>query len=393
MVGTEKIEGEAGCFSVFDTERMGDDFYVFDALFVNEVDVRHLPLLARLREARRYLPPCASFKRYHWGPSMRSIVQELALSHPRLRDGTRVDMLEGFIFVSLSAGYDAPPVKFKFGATCDFLVTSQEVAGHRSCLHLHVLQTGEIVRFRPRGDAPGEAFVSSARAHTLGLLPTPVTLVDCVVLEMRLVVSAWQIVRRRHDRLRPNTLRTVIENLELQKTGKCEAKFLLRHLDLVPKPDRVLARVSDTMLRTLGVCAAMAIGAPAAALFLPDLIALQAELDNCREESAFRAVAVVAPSLALLSPSEVLPPHILRLEAVMQAATLRGWRCTPIQAVRAGDFLHGCSGLPPALCGLLGDVTFLVLSKATLGPASKSSPLWSLPATAPSTTADEAALD
>lgn len=174
--------------SVFDTEQVRDHFYVFDALFVLDVDVRHLPLAARLRCAAAAIPSCAVLKRFFWGPepSLTTITEKLALSRPRLADGSRLEALEGFIFGSMAAPYNGQSFKFKFGITCDFLVTdsSPRVRGAPRELLLHVLRAQDLVVFRESKDVPCTVLITPARATDLGL-PEIICAADCIILARR----------------------------------------------------------------------------------------------------------------------------------------------------------------------------------------------------------------
>jgi len=361
------IDTTPGEFSAYDTERIGPHFYVFDVLFVNGVDVRHLPLRARLREANCTLPGCASLKRFYWGPepSLSSTVQRLVCSRPKLADGSRVEALEGFIFGSLSAPYDWAPLKFKFGVTCDFLVSSPKACAPDTArtLLLNVQRAQMLEEFRGYGDAPRTITVSAAEAAALELPNDAIEVRDCIVLELKLVVGSWLVVRRRKDRQRPNTARTVIENLQLQCAGKCDARFLLRHLEGACHSQSSVDQVRDAMLRAAGTSAAVAASGPASALFLPDALRLSAELEPT-EGTPPRVVAVVAPPLSVLvGPRTSVSKTFLPLEGGVGVAKQKGWRCRRLAGLRARDFLAGYAKLPASLRLALEDVCFLLLQQ------------------------------
>ena len=151
------VSSVASRITILDSERIGDHFYVFDALFVNGVDVRHLPTLARLRETKGALPKCAILKRLYWGPnpSIMETVCRLMRSHPRLADGSRMESIEGFIFGSLAAPYRQDHLKFKFEVTCDFQVKSahsKSSVGMSSSVHRLVLYAQRMKEIWPSKD-------------------------------------------------------------------------------------------------------------------------------------------------------------------------------------------------------------------------------------------------
>jgi hypothetical protein len=318
--------------------------------------VRHLPLRARLREASAALPEPATLKRYYWDPSsIIDSVERLAASRPRLRDGSRLAELEGFIFCNMSSPYDAPPIKFKFHLTCDFLVTTSPQ--HERLLLLHVWSQRQLVPFRPV-DAPEHLHLSQERCAELRL-PERLALDDAVVLELKLVACVWHCVRRRWDRARPNTLHTVLENIQLQRTGKCDAKFLRSQLARAPALDATLAHVVGAMLRAAGVSAALQRCGPVTALFLPGRDELQRAMAHAAQSD--EALAVVAAPLEVQAAQlSALPPDALPLDAVCNLAKDSGWRCGLWQSLRAQDFLLACA-LPEPTRLALGHVNFITL--------------------------------
>jgi hypothetical protein len=187
LSGTMHVSDQ-GCsaVSIFDTELIKDFFYVFDALFVRGVDVRHLPLASRLERAASATPRCAVIKRFFWGPDppITTTIQRLALSRPRLADGSRLESLEGFIIGSMAAPYQTPSIKFKFSITCDFLVAEQPSQSSLETMRefrLHVLRSQDLVPFRNSRDVPGTLLLTAERATELEL-PAFVEASDSIIL-------------------------------------------------------------------------------------------------------------------------------------------------------------------------------------------------------------------
>lgn len=358
--------------TILDSERIGDYFYVFDALFVKGVDVRHLPTLARLRETKRVLPKCAILKRLYWGPnpSILDTVCRLMRSQPKLADGSRMDSIEGFIFGSLAAPYRQDHLKFKFAITCDFQVKSvcrKSSVGTQSNvrrLGLYVQRMKDIVAFEGNSLAPSVAIVGADLGEQLGLPEGEIGLDSNVILEMKLVARHWEVVRRRYDRLRPNTLRTVQENIELHQSNHSNIHALLSDVSREVADVRCLEHISSAMLRTVGTCGAIAAIEEVHALFLPDHGNLNRELENSVDFSRYVAVVtVLVKNKILLSPTESSHTVALGLDEVVARAKQKGWKCTALCSIRAHDFLVGNCLLPASITRTLENAVFLILRR------------------------------
>ena len=377
VLGAERLEAEGlrapEAFTVLDAERVGSHFYVFDALFVKGVDVRHLPLIARLRETRGCLPACASAKRYYWGPTPLLIetVQRLARSKPRLADGTRLDSIEGFIFGSVTAPYDWAPLKFKYSVTYDFLVASFQ-GGERPPdgarrLQLYFQVSQELAPFHSSRGAPDSVLVAAADLERMQIPPGDFGVEQGIVLELKLAQGSWQALRARKDRRRPNSLQTIEENLELQRRDKCTTRFLLSHLDALRPPGVIAHKVTDAMMRALGTCGAVLVAEAVPTLFMPSDATLQSELDEAARLPR-SLVAVIAPSSWAEPPRGRRSWHRpLALDGVVQCSRRNGWSCRNIQGLRSQDFLLGLDDLPPALLHALGGLAFLLLRRSAGG--------------------------
>jgi len=407
LISAKVIQGQpcvstasASKFSALDAEFVHGHYYVFDTLFVDGVDVRHLPLRARLREARTCLPSCASMKRYFWADatdsSLGNVVKRLAHCNPKLVDGTVVDPIEGFIFLSASAPYDATPLKFKFEMTYDFAVVPSEnrlsaasdlsnqngnigTAGTVAVVafDLFALASQKLLRFKPAGDTPATLELTRLQCQQLEVptIDSELTLDSCVILELKLVGCLWLLVRRRFDRRRPNAMRNILENLQLQRSGKCDPRFLLQHLVPTQTPHHATVLVKDAMLRSVGTCAAIVAKEVTVALFMPSRRTLQFELDSLAATHQEAALAIVAPGLTApicqaqpaSDPSNpdaqdpTDPP--LPLAELLLCAREWGWGCRPLPSIRPSDFIVGNLALPGDLHKCFLDVTFLVLRR------------------------------
>lgn len=337
-------------FTALDAEEVSGHFYVFDALFVKSVDVRHMPLRSRLREAAPYLPAVCSLKRYYWGDdpsSLQVIVQRLVGRKLRLADGSFVPPLEGFIFTSTCSPYHQPPVKFKFHITCDFLLVctkSGEESGDR-CAHrifnLYVQKNREIERFRGRRNVQATVSLNAEEERLLGIPPGGALRDDeNIIAELKLVGLSWVCVRRRHDRQRPNTLSTVLENIEIQQSGRSDAKFLIRNLsNIKPSPKRQ-TEIIDAMLRVVSTSAAATIAAPAVGLFLPDSERLEAELRRGADACERKALGVIVPPPAFEAPrSAAFHARALTMDEVVTTAARFKWGCKRMRSLQGKDFL------------------------------------------------------
>ena len=375
-LGANDLPNPLPPLSIFDTERIGSHFYVFDVLFVKGVDVRHLPTLARLRETKTLLPACAMLKRLYWGPtpSIPDTVCRLMRSQPKLADGSRMETIEGFIFGSLAAPYQQEHLKFKFAVTCDFQVESVHDATRACasssvrCLRLYIQRMQDIVAFSGQAHAPGVAILDAATTKRLGLSEGYIGLADNVILEMRLVTRHWEVVRQRRDRLRPNTLRTVLENIELCHSKHSDILTILSSISCEVHHTRAIDHVSSAMLRAVGTCGAIASIKNVNALFLPDCANLTLELNNDTSEACNIAIVTILVKSAHLLPAikggATLPASsTLVLEEVVARAKDKGWRCKALCSIRACDFLVGNCVLPEGVERDLGNAIFLILSR------------------------------
>uniref|UniRef100_A0A6C0C2A4 Uncharacterized protein n=1 Tax=viral metagenome TaxID=1070528 RepID=A0A6C0C2A4_9ZZZZ len=358
--------------SILDTERINNHFYVFDALFVKGVDVRHLPTLARLREAKGILPACAHLKRLHWGPkqSITDTVYRLMQSRPKLADGSRMDAIEGFIFGSLAAPYQQDHLKFKFAITCDFLVTSTSCRSSNSTtcnvrrLNLFVQYMQTLIPFKGYIGTPNHAFVA-ADSHAHSSLPLgDFELHANVIMEMKLVAGYWDVIRRRYDRLRPNTLRTVQENIELQQSRHSDIHMLLHAFSRGSSSVSPLDHISNAMLRAVGTCGAIIAIQEVPAMFLPHYDDLKRELDKAADQSSQLAVVTTLVNYQILcTPPKATRSLVMTVSEVAHEAKHRGWKCTSLCSLRARDFLVGNYDLPEHITGALENVVFLLLRK------------------------------
>ena len=359
-------EHTSDAFSVLDAELVGGHFYVFDALFVGGADVRHLPLMNRLRHVRACLPPCASIKRYYYGPasSLVETVKKLARSKPKMADGTRLNWIEGFILGSLTAPYDWAPLKFKYSVTYDFVVASEdetEVAGAQR-LRLYLQQDQQLAPFQGCEDAPSTVLLEVSDLERLGL-PTFVGIQDATVLEFKLVDSQWKAVRLRKDRQQPNSVRTIEENLELQRRGTCTIGFLLDHLLALHSAKAIVRNVRDAMVRALGVGAALLMGHAIQVLLMPTHSALQRQLDEAPETSP--GLALIVPSIATSLGGRRCCSSALALHDVVRCSKKNGWASRIFTGMRARDFLVCPTAFPPDVIAALDDLIFLILRRVT----------------------------
>ncbi len=362
------LEGEPSsvlpsALTVLDAEQMGSDYYVFDALFANGADVRHFPLQTRLRHASRHLPPSAYLKRFYAGsPSeVARTLQRLMGTPLRLACGTSLQLVEGFVIGSCSAPYTQAPVKFKFTISCDFLISSCVEENQQqppSCwsapsYQLHVQEVQEIVPFRGHLRAPGKAHLTTSEGAEAGL-PASAAVSDHVIAEFELFVSQWRVVRLRQDRQRPNTLRTVKENVSLCASGKGTWDHLLKILTACSPPGRLEDTLSRRVLETAGVSGAIAVSTSVLALFLPGKEDLHHALHKGGD---IRDVVVISPAFLedASSPASPLsslarnaqPP--LPLLSVLDAATQAGRKCKQITDVALTDFLPSFQPAPEVL--------------------------------------------
>lgn len=315
---TQLDEHPRAQLSAFDCELVEGHFYIFDVLFAEGLDVRHLPLRARIR-AVRTLPGNSSLKRYYFGTrtELGKTVARLVANPPRLNGGARMACLEGFIFVCMTAPFNSAPLKFKFTITTDFLVTGS-VPG---LLQLHVQTADRIVPFQARAPLTNVVPVTEQ-------LPRRISEADAVIIECALVVNSWQFVRWRKDRSRPNTARTAVENIKL--SGRNYDLRLLTDT-LQEEPPDTIRTISSAMLRAVGASAAVMADAEAQALFMPSLDAIKTEL------SRVRAVGIVAPVLKLAGQ----PRNALLLEQLLAFARQGKHECRVLRGLRSSDFLSG----------------------------------------------------
>jgi hypothetical protein len=364
-------------FTALDAEEVSDHFYVFDALFVNGIDVRHLPLRPRLREAARCLPARCSLKRYYWGDdaSLQVTVQRLVARKLRLADGSVVHPLEGFIFTSACASYHEPPVKFKFHTTCDFLLVracsgeeSGEHGAHRR-FDLYIQKRGELERFRGSGNVQTTVSLNEAEATLLGVPPGGARREDNVIAELRLVGLSWVCVRGRPDRQRPNTLTTVMENIDIQRSGRSDARFLIKSLASRKPSPEWQARVADAMLRAVSTAAAIVAG-PALGLFLPDAARLEEELRGGAKSADRKAVGLVVPPPAFEAPRRAsFHALALTMDQVDSMAREFGWACKWLKSLQGKDFLVSCeeAGVSRDRKSSLDSLQFLLLCNSADG--------------------------
>lgn len=357
-------------FSAFDTEEVSGHFYVFDALFVNGVDVRHLPLRARLREAGTCLPAKCSLKRYYWGadPSMQVTIQRLVGKRLRLADGSYVHPLEGFVFTSLSSSYHEAPIKFKFHITCDFLIVSTDTDDcddepRQRRFDLYIQKNRQIERFWGHGGVQDTVSLDTKDIQLLGIPVVGAFREDNVIVELRLVVEAWVCVRRRQDRDRPNTLTTVLENIGIQRSGRSDARFLIKNLASARPALEIQNKIIDAMLRAVSTCAATIAG-PAVGLFLPDAQRLEREL-GCTQEGERKAVGVIVPPPTFEVPQRPeVPASKLTMDQVVATAARFGWGCKWIRSFQGRDFQSGDTTLSESLRASLDSMQFLLLCNA-----------------------------
>lgn len=378
VLGAERLQVETkldrsdwfSAFSALDAELIDSHFYVFDALFVKGVDVRHLPLMNRLREARAYLPPCASMKRYYYGsaPSLIETVKKLERSKPKMADGNRLDSIEGFILGSLNAPYEWAPLKFKYSVTYDFVVASTdapagEAAGARR-LWLYAQKDQQLTRFEGREGAPGSVLLKVSELERLGLPSSGIVEVEQgIVLELKLVEFQWKLVRMRKDRQRPNSFRTIEENLELQRGGKCTTDFLLEHLHALHSAKSIVRNVTNAMMRALGISGAVLMGHAIPVLLMPTHSALQRELGEPPERSRGVIVAIV-PSIStkLALGERRWSSSALALNDVVKCCKRSSWTCRFFTALRPQDFLCG-NAFPTCISTTLNELVFLILRR------------------------------
>lgn len=375
MRGFQAIAPETqGCSplgpTILDTEMVGGYYYVFDVLFVNGADVRHLPTLARLRRAKNHLPARTSLKRIYWGPSpsVPEVVSQLVRKRPKLADGSHIDVLEGFIFGSLAAAYDQVQLKYKFFITCDFTIAS-------SCedsdidnmpvrkFNLFVQCMKKVVMYEGRCDVPSYVIISHDEASTWNLPTAMVKLEDDIILEMKLMGRHWQVVRRRYDRTRPNTRRTVQENIELHNS-KCALPSLLCGAEQNASASLSVNHISNAMLRTVGVCGALSSIGAVNALFMPGIESLEKELISSTHSSSLAVITVLFRHPCQLDSDNDASGDALPLHHLIQLSKERGWKCKSIIGVRAHDFLAGhCSMLPQQIRCSLENAAFVLVTR------------------------------
>ena len=376
--GVRRLVGDrsASKTSVFDTEDIDGDFYIFDVLFAEGQDVRHLPLVARLRAAAGILPARARLKRYFHGAGaepLSVLVARLARSRPRLIDGTAMETLEGFIFCNMSDPYHVPSLKFKFVVTCDLQVAVAEERRTSMCdkilqLDVFVQKEQRLTPYAGSRSAPSSVVLTPAQAAACGI-DAPPQLADQCILELSLQAGAWAPVRRRWDRERPNTCTTVRENITLHRQGQCDPKPLLAALRSRGAPTQAdIDRLRERIMHAAGTAAAVAGGSATEALFLPDgarlAEALAAHAQKQGEEPAGDLVVVTLPARyeeQAAACASAAPATSVTLDGVACAARARGWKCRQQPLLNGADFLHGVR-LPASVDALLRNLRFLLLT-------------------------------
>jgi hypothetical protein len=202
---------------LLDSEERDGVVHVFDALMAEGRDLRPLPLSERLRAAAAAgLPSGCVLKSYL---PLRSRGDLLAAQRAAAEDPA----CDGLVFVSLSACYDEPPLKFKPAVTFDFALEEARRAPGR--LVLLASRRGNLTPFLREG-RPCYVAATGPLAGLLRLAagqPPPVA-------EFRLSQNGrgtWEALRLRPDRSAPNSVETLRRNLGLVERGEDSLCWLL----------------------------------------------------------------------------------------------------------------------------------------------------------------------
>ena len=252
---------------VLDTEEQAGTYWAFDALMVDGLDVRGLPLGDRLRVLRRL---CQRLRR----EGLLAAVQPKAyvsLQSPEhfneLLRAPRQRASDGIILAALQKVYEAPAYKFKATLTVDFGLETADGPPGRYCLL--VQHRGRLKVYRERGRP---CYVHLRKEERIKLqLPDVLHRDDGVIVECLLPATArgrWRALRRRSDRARPNCLQTVLDTLAVKRDRlDCECT-LLRALRPAGAKDAFL-RWRDILARRLLWCLGDAQHSQAPDLLLP----------------------------------------------------------------------------------------------------------------------------
>jgi hypothetical protein len=200
-----------GGLVVLDAEEDGAGrFHVFDALAVDDVDVRPLPLHMRLDRLVRFgLPSDHMMKPYVYSSGASDAPTVAAQLLAELRSSH-----DGLIILDPCGSYEsATPYKYKPRITCDFVVEAAQGALrllYGTAETLEVLREGDKeVLLRP----PHETLCA------LGLERRRPAREHGVVVECAREDGHWNLLRRRPDRRMPNSEIVVRENMALERAG------------------------------------------------------------------------------------------------------------------------------------------------------------------------------
>ena len=193
--------------TIYDAEKVDDIYYWFDVLFSDDVDIRHLPLYTRLKAGKVHILDCMKEKAYSIGKSpkaIRNIISSFQVQNRKT---------EGYILLNMTDHYSVPPLKFKYNITCDFLVAYAHGTEEEVILDLYVQKYESVCILPSTRQRPNNIRIKVDERNSLGISEKPV-LKDNVILECKLEEGCWKLIRRRLDRSRPNSLRTVLNNLD-----------------------------------------------------------------------------------------------------------------------------------------------------------------------------------
>lgn len=237
----EKLRALAGDWprcrglTILDCEATADLVWWFDALVVDGLDVRALPLHDRCSRARDLLS-CEGLplreKPHH--PSDSEEGRLLLAEARRPQAGC-----DGLVFYSALESYGTPPMKFKQTVTCDFLIENarpfssdqeRQALEYRLCIQAC---NGQLQEWRFNG----RVILSRQARRALGL-EAEIRAEDRVVIECELQGNRWKPLRRREDRRAPNTAATVTSNVRLCKARTdlswlVESRAVVRDRDLL----------------------------------------------------------------------------------------------------------------------------------------------------------------
>ena len=266
--------------TIYDTEKIVDSYYWFDVLFADNVDIRHLPLLSRIKAGKNYVLPFMFEKQYFYSNNPRAL-RKLITTYQK--EGKAK---EGYIFLNLTDHYSVPPLKFKHIVTCDFLIKYISSENDGSIYVNLFVQKASGICLLPRGEAYSNTMHISAadcKKHQITERPT---LEERIILECKLNAFEWSLIRRRIDRCRPNTLRTVQNNL---KQTIDDPLILCSMLEQTIEPisyDFKVLWIQEAIKRTAANCVLNKEHIPVRVLFLPDSTLLRDEISKsiCCEE-------------------------------------------------------------------------------------------------------------